>query len=123
MFRARRCDPGEGRQVAPVPKVNRLGQGCATLLNHEASDWKVDIPAVQEGKRRMVDGMVVRNHELYRESGAELIMGQGFFVGPRTIQLTADDGAMRSLRGDMVVSAPAPEPGSTPSPASPNPSR
>ena len=66
-------------------------------------DWKVEMPAVQDGKRKMVDGMVVRNHEFYRESGAELVMGQGCFVGPRTIEVTADDGAMRSLRGDMVV--------------------
>ena len=47
-------------------------------------DWKVEMPAVQGGKRKMVDGMVVRNHELYRESGAELVMGQGRFAGPRT---------------------------------------
>jgi pyruvate/2-oxoglutarate dehydrogenase complex dihydrolipoamide dehydrogenase (E3) component len=65
-------------------------------------DWKVEMPAVQDGKRKMVDGMVVRNHELYRESGAELVMGQGRFVGPRTIEVAAADGK-RSLRGDTVV--------------------
>src|SRR3954447_6938722 len=43
-------------------------------------DWRVEMPAVQDGKRKMVDGMVVRNHELYRESGAELVMGQGRFI-------------------------------------------
>src|SRR3954447_8890839 len=43
-------------------------------------DWKIEMPAVQDGKRKMVDGMVVRNHELYRESGAGLIMGQGRFI-------------------------------------------
>src|SRR3954468_1379052 len=65
-------------------------------------DWKVEMPAVQDGKRKMVDAMIVRNHELYRESGAELVMGQGRFVGPRTIEVVAADGK-RSLRGDTVV--------------------
>jgi pyruvate/2-oxoglutarate dehydrogenase complex dihydrolipoamide dehydrogenase (E3) component len=51
----------------------------------------------------MVDGMVVRNHELYRESGAELVMGQGRFVGPRTIEVVAADGGTRTLRGEVVV--------------------
>jgi pyruvate/2-oxoglutarate dehydrogenase complex dihydrolipoamide dehydrogenase (E3) component len=66
-------------------------------------DWKVEMPAVQDGKRKMVDGMVVRNHELYRESGAELVMGQGRFVGPRTIEVVAADGGTRTLRGEVVV--------------------
>ena len=61
------------------------------------------MPAVQDGKRKMVDGMVVRNHELYRESGAELVMGQGRFVGPRTIEVVAADGGTRTLRGEVVV--------------------
>jgi pyruvate/2-oxoglutarate dehydrogenase complex dihydrolipoamide dehydrogenase (E3) component len=66
-------------------------------------DWKIEMPAVQEGKRKMVDGMVVRNHELYRESGAELVMGQGRFVGPNTIEVMAADGGTRTLRGEVVV--------------------
>jgi len=68
-----------------------------------SSDWKVEMPAVQDGKRKMVDGMVVRNHELYRESGAELVMGQGRFIGPRTIEVVAADGGTRTLRGEVVV--------------------
>jgi transposase len=51
----------------------------------------------------MVDAMVVRNHELYRESGAELVMGQGLFVGPRTSEVVAADGGTRTLRGKVVV--------------------
>ena len=41
--------------------------------------------------------------ELYRESGAELVMGQGRFVGPRTIEVVAADGGTRTLRGEVVV--------------------
>ncbi|MBN9518324.1 FAD-dependent oxidoreductase [bacterium] len=66
-------------------------------------DWKVEMSAVRDGKRKMVDAMVVRNQDFYRESGAELVMGQGRFVGPRTIEVVAADGGTRTLRGEVVV--------------------
>ena len=59
--------------------------------------------AVRDRKRKMVDGLVVRNHEKYRESGAELVMGQGRFVAPKTIEVVAADGGTRTLRGETVV--------------------
>ena len=66
-------------------------------------DWKVEMSAVHDGKRKMVDTQVVRNQDLYRESGAELVMGQGRFVGPRTIEVVAADSGTRTLRGEVVV--------------------
>ena len=39
-------------------------------------DWKVDMAAVRDRKRKMVDGLVAIHLEKYRESGAELVMGQ-----------------------------------------------
>ena len=67
-----------------------------------AGDWKIEMPAVRDRKRTMVDGIVARNVDAYRESGAELVKGQGRFVGPRTIEVTADDGT-RTLRGEVIV--------------------
>ncbi len=66
-------------------------------------DWKVEMPAVRDHRRKMIDGMVALNHKIYRESGAELVMGQGRFVGPRTIEVATADGGTRTLRGDVVV--------------------
>ncbi len=40
-------------------------------------DWKVDMAAVRDRKRKMVDGLVVLHQANYRESGAELVMGHG----------------------------------------------
>src|SRR3981189_2288192 len=40
-----------------------------------AGDWKVEMPAVRDRKRKMVDGIVALNVNAYRESGAELVMG------------------------------------------------
>jgi pyruvate/2-oxoglutarate dehydrogenase complex dihydrolipoamide dehydrogenase (E3) component len=68
-----------------------------------AGDWNVEMPAVRDRKRKMVDGMVSLNAGVYRDSGTELIMGEGRFVGPRTVEVSTADGETRTLRGDVVV--------------------
>ena len=45
--------------------------------------WKVDMAGVRERKRKMVEGLVAMHLQKYKESGAELVMGQGRFVAPR----------------------------------------
>jgi pyruvate/2-oxoglutarate dehydrogenase complex dihydrolipoamide dehydrogenase (E3) component len=59
--------------------------------------------AIRDRKRKMVDGLVAPRLEKYRESGAELVMGQGRFVAPKTIEVTLNAGGTRALRGQTVV--------------------
>ncbi len=66
-------------------------------------NWKINMPAVRERKRKMVSGLVDLHLDLYKKSGAELVMGSGRFVGPKTIEVTSADGAARLLRGKRVV--------------------
>src|SRR5882757_2157421 len=68
-----------------------------------ALDWQVDMPAVLERKRKMVEVGVDRNCKAYRESGTVLAMGQGRFVAPKTIEVAAAEGGTRTLRGDVVL--------------------
>ena len=65
--------------------------------------FRVDMSAVRDRKRKMVAGLVEVHLEEYRKSGAELIMGTGRFVGPRTVEVTLNDGGRRVLRGINVV--------------------
>jgi len=65
--------------------------------------WKLDMPAVRERKRKMVTGLVNLHLDLYKKSGAELVMGSGRFVGPKTIEVTSADGGIRLLHGERVV--------------------
>jgi pyruvate/2-oxoglutarate dehydrogenase complex dihydrolipoamide dehydrogenase (E3) component len=67
------------------------------------SDWKVEMPAVRGRKRKMVDGLVALHLEKYRQSGAELVMGHGRFVAPRTVEVALNAGGTRTLRGQTVV--------------------
>jgi len=66
-------------------------------------NWKIDMPAVRDRKRKMVSGLVDMHLNLYKESGAELIMGSGRFVGPKTIEVTSADGAICLLGGKRIV--------------------
>ncbi len=66
-------------------------------------NWEIDMPAVRERKRKMVSGLVEMHLDLYKKSGAELVMGSGRFVGPKTIEVTSADGRIRLLHGKRVV--------------------
>ncbi len=66
-------------------------------------DWKVEMATVRDRKRKMVDGLIALHQGKYKASGAELVMGTGRFVAPKTIEVALLDGGTRSLRGKVVV--------------------
>src|SRR5882724_1458252 len=66
-------------------------------------NWKINMQAVRERKRRMVAALVDAHLQNYKNSGAELVMGSGRFVGPKTIEVRSADGAVRLFRGEQVV--------------------
>jgi pyruvate/2-oxoglutarate dehydrogenase complex dihydrolipoamide dehydrogenase (E3) component len=65
--------------------------------------FRVNMSAVRERKRRMVQGLVDTHLALYKQSGAELVMASGRFVGSKTIEATLANGTKRLLRGKNVV--------------------
>ena len=65
--------------------------------------WKIDMAGVRARKRKMVDGLVQMHLGKYKASGAELIMGQGTFVSPKTLEVKLDGGGVRTLRGQRVI--------------------
>jgi pyruvate/2-oxoglutarate dehydrogenase complex dihydrolipoamide dehydrogenase (E3) component len=65
--------------------------------------WKINMSTVRERKRRMVKGLVDLHLDNYTNSGAELVMGAGRFIGPKTIEVRSADGVVRVLQGNRVV--------------------
>jgi pyruvate/2-oxoglutarate dehydrogenase complex dihydrolipoamide dehydrogenase (E3) component len=61
-----------------------------------------DMTAVRRRKREMVEGMIALTQQMYKESGAELIMGSGRFTAPKTVEVKLNDGGMRVLTADQV---------------------
>ncbi len=51
----------------------------------------------------MVDGLVKMHLDNFKSSGAELVLGSGRFIAPRTIEVSLPDGGTRILRGRDVA--------------------
>jgi pyruvate/2-oxoglutarate dehydrogenase complex dihydrolipoamide dehydrogenase (E3) component len=64
---------------------------------------RINMAAVRERKRQMVKGLVQVHLNNFKTSGAELVMGSGNFIAPRTIEVSLNDGGTRTLRGSQVV--------------------
>jgi pyruvate/2-oxoglutarate dehydrogenase complex dihydrolipoamide dehydrogenase (E3) component len=58
--------------------------------------------AVRKRKREMVERQVAKHLQIFKASGAELIMGNGRFAGPKTFEVMLNDGGTRVLSADAV---------------------
>lgn len=65
--------------------------------------FKIDMFTVRDRKRRMVKGLIDVHVDNFNKSGAELIMGSGRFVAPRTLEVSLSEGGTRYLRGKNVI--------------------
>jgi pyruvate/2-oxoglutarate dehydrogenase complex dihydrolipoamide dehydrogenase (E3) component len=64
---------------------------------------QIHMPGVRERKRQMVQGMIDVHVARFKASGAELLMGSGRFIAPKTIQVELSSGGTRVIRGKSVV--------------------
>jgi pyruvate/2-oxoglutarate dehydrogenase complex dihydrolipoamide dehydrogenase (E3) component len=64
---------------------------------------RIDMSAVRDRKRKMVDGLVQIHLDNYKASGAELILGSGRFVGPKTLEVALNSGETRIVRAKKIV--------------------
>src|SRR5215475_2815778 len=65
--------------------------------------FTIDMAAVRERKRKMVDGLNEMYLENYGKTRAEFILGTGRFIAPKTVEVTLPDGTTRQLRGTHVI--------------------
>jgi pyruvate/2-oxoglutarate dehydrogenase complex dihydrolipoamide dehydrogenase (E3) component len=62
----------------------------------------IDMAKVRQRKRDMVDRLIATHLENYRARVAELIMGDGKFVAPKTLDVRLNHGGARVLTGEQV---------------------
>jgi pyruvate/2-oxoglutarate dehydrogenase complex dihydrolipoamide dehydrogenase (E3) component len=101
---------GSCPNIACLPTKNVIHSAKIASLVGRGKEFGVMVPsftidplAVRERKRKMVTGLVEVHVKNYATSGAELIMGSGRFIAPRTVEVSLNDGGTRVLRGDNVV--------------------
>jgi pyruvate/2-oxoglutarate dehydrogenase complex dihydrolipoamide dehydrogenase (E3) component len=96
--------------VACLPSKNFVYSGRVISLARRGAEFglkldslSVDMKVVQRRKRTMVEGLLQMHVDATTASGAELIMGTGRFVGPRTLEVELNSGGgKRTLTGDKV---------------------
>ena len=62
----------------------------------------VNMSGVYARKRKMVDEIVQVHLDRYEAAGDELILGDGRFIGPRTLQVALREGGERTISADRV---------------------
>ena len=93
-----------------LPSKNEIWSAKVADLVHHADRFgivtgaaAIDMKRVLARKRDMVDGLIAMHIERYSASGAELIMGTGRFIAPKTIEVKLNGGGTRVLTGDRVA--------------------
>ena len=105
----RRWIGGSCPNVACLPSKNEIHSAYVAHCARIGAEYgaitgpvKVDMAKVVSRKRAMVEALVALHLQNYKASGAELIMGSGRFVGPKTLEVSLNDGGVRTLAGDKV---------------------
>src|SRR5215469_14662075 len=93
------CLPSKNEiQSAKVASLARHGAEYGARAGHV----EIDMATVRDRKRKMVDQQILAHVRNYQTSGAQLIMGSGRFVAPKTLELRLNEGGTRVLAGDRV---------------------
>jgi pyruvate/2-oxoglutarate dehydrogenase complex dihydrolipoamide dehydrogenase (E3) component len=105
----RRWIGGSCPNIACMPSKNEISSAKVAYAARHGGDYgaetdsvTVDMTTVRRRKREMVERQVAKHREIYRASGAELIMGNGRFVAPKTLEVNLNDGGARKLAADKV---------------------
>jgi len=106
----RRWVGGSCPAVACMPSKNELWSAHVAHLVRNAARYglvvdgiKIDMARVRRRKQDMIDREITFHLNAYKQSGAELVMGRGCFVGPKTLEVALNDGGTRMLTGDQLV--------------------
>jgi len=105
----RRLIGGSCPNIACLPTKNIIHSAkVADFVRHDrdfgsgTAPASIEMAEVRARKRQMVDGLVSMHLDKYKESGAELVFGEGAFVGPKTIEVRLRSGGVRTLQGERV---------------------
>ena len=95
---------GSCPNIACLPSKNEIWSAkVAHLVRHAVpfgtvtGPVTVDMATVRQRKWDMVDCQIAAHVQNYQASGAQLIMGAGRFVGPKTLEVRLNDGGTRLL--------------------------
>lgn len=93
-----------------LPSKNEIWSAKVAELVHHAGRFgsvtgpaAVDMGLVLARKRAMVDDLVAMHLDLFKTSGAELIMGHAHLTAPKTVKVRLNGGGVRVLTAGRLV--------------------
>ena len=106
----RRWIGGSCPNIACLPSKNEIWSARIAHQTRLAAEFgavitgpvTTDMTKVRQRKRDMVEREIDLHLHNYKTSGAELIMGSGRFVAPKTLEVHLNAGGARVLAGDQV---------------------
>jgi pyruvate/2-oxoglutarate dehydrogenase complex dihydrolipoamide dehydrogenase (E3) component len=105
----RRWVGGSCPNIACMPSKNEISSAAVAHLARHGGPYgtvtgsvTVDMATVRRRKREMVERQIALHMQTYRTSGAELIMGSGRFLAPKTLEVYLNDGGTRVLTADKI---------------------
>jgi pyruvate/2-oxoglutarate dehydrogenase complex dihydrolipoamide dehydrogenase (E3) component len=105
----RRWIAGSCPMIACMPSKTEVWSARVAHLARHGAQFGVttgsvatDMPTVLRRKREMVSREVDLHLQNFRATGTELILGDGRFVAPKTLEVRLNDGGTRVLAGDQV---------------------
>jgi pyruvate/2-oxoglutarate dehydrogenase complex dihydrolipoamide dehydrogenase (E3) component len=105
----RRWIGGSCPNINCLPAKNEIWSAKVAALVRHAAEFgamtgpvSIDIEAVRRRKREMVDALVAIHVKKYQDTGAELVMGQARFTGPKTLEVSLNNGGSRAIAGERI---------------------
>lgn len=97
--------------VACIPTKTIINSGRVLSSVRRAEEFGIDgvgtprmnIDLLRHRKEDVVSTMVAGQRQAFTDSGMDFIIGEACFAGPKTVQISLDDGSRRVLRGRDVV--------------------
>ena len=105
----RRWIGGSCPNIACMPSKNEISSANVAQHARHGGHYgamigsvTIDMATVRRRKREMVERQIAKHLRIYKESGAELIMGNGRFLAPKTLEVKLNDGGTRVLMADKI---------------------
>src|SRR6516225_11599472 len=105
----RRWVGGSCPNIACMPSKNEISSANVAQHARHGGHYgavigsvTIDMATVRRRKREMVERQIAKHLRIYKESGAELIMGNGRFLAPKTLDVKLNDGGTRVLTADKI---------------------
>jgi pyruvate/2-oxoglutarate dehydrogenase complex dihydrolipoamide dehydrogenase (E3) component len=100
---------GSCPNIACLPSKNVIRSAKANWFARHGTEYGIqagpistDMNGVLSRKRKMVEGEVQFHLDRFKTTRAELIRGEGRFVGPKTVEVHLNEGGRRTITADRL---------------------